>query len=131
MVKGRYLFPVLCCVFLMGCAPMGFFAAGTAAGIAGYKYYHGALNVIYQAPYIKTWDAALKVSDDMGFTVESKKHDPTTGQIVARRADRKPVTISLKYRSSEETEVIIRVGLFGDHNASMVIKEKIRNKLFK
>jgi hypothetical protein len=131
MVRGRYLLTVLCCVFLTSCAPLGFFAAGTAAGIGGYKYYQGALNVIYQAPYIKTWDAALKVLEEMEFTIESKKHDPTTGKIVARRADEKPVTISFKYRSSEETEVMIRVGLFGDRNASMVIKEKIRNKLFK
>lgn len=130
-MKERYLLPVLFCFFLASCAPLGLFAAGTAAGIGGYKWYQGALNVIYQAPYMNTWDAALKVLEEMEFTIESKKHDSTTGKIVAKRADEKPVTISFKYRSSEETEVTIRVGLFGDRNASMVIKEKIRSKLFK
>jgi len=131
MAKGRYLLPVLCVFFLSSCAPLWFFAAGTAAGIGGYKYYQGALHVIYQAPYMKTWNATLKALEEMGITVESKKHDPTTGEIVARRADKTTVTISLKYRSPEETEVIIRVGLLGDRNASEVIKEKIRDKLFK
>ena len=131
MLRRKYFLPVLFFFSLAGCAPLGFFAVGTAAGIGGYTWYQGTLDVIFKAPYIKTWDAALKVLEEMELTIESKKHDPTTGKIVAKRADEQLVTISFKYRSSEETDVSIRVGLFGDENASMVVKDKIRNKLFK
>ena len=57
-------------VILSGCAPLIFLGAGTAAGVAGYKYYDGALNVVYQASYMDTWDAALKALSRMNLKVE-------------------------------------------------------------
>jgi len=107
-----------------------FFSAGTAAGVGGYKFYKGSLTVIYQAPYMDTWDATLRALDKMNLQIESKKHDLTKGKIKARTADNKQVHISLKYKSSEQTEVVIRVGIFGDKAASMVIKDEIRKELF-
>ncbi|MFC1867266.1 DUF3568 family protein [Thermodesulfobacteriota bacterium] len=130
MIKVRYLLLVLLCFFLSSCAPV-VFLAGTAAGVGGYKYYEGALKVVYQAPYIKTWDASLKSLEEMGFKIGNSKRDLTSGKIEAKRADDKSVTVSLKYLSSQETEVSIRVGLFGDENASNVIKDKIGNVLYK
>lgn len=130
MMKWRYLLPVSFFLFVASCAPLAF-VAGTAAGIGGYKYYQGSLSVIFQAPYMETWDATLKALEDMGFQMESKKHDLTSGRIKAKLADSKPVTVSLKYRSSNETDAVIRVGLFGDENASHVIKDKIGKRLFK
>jgi len=130
MVKRKYLIVLLLCFCLASCAPAAF-VVGTAAGLGGYKYYDGALNVIYQAPYMKTWDATLKTLEEMGFLIETKKHDLTSGKISAKRADGKDVSVALKYRSSEETEAKIRVGFFGDENASNVIKDKIGQVLFK
>ncbi|MBW2610234.1 MAG: DUF3568 family protein [Deltaproteobacteria bacterium] len=131
MTKGRCLLPLLLCLCLTSCAPLLIFCAGTAAGIGGYKYYEGSLTVIYQAPYMETWDAALKALEDMEFTIKTKKHDLTSGKIVTKRADDKNVTVSLKYRSTRETKAVIRVGLFGDENASNVIKDQIGKELFK
>ena len=131
MNKGRYLLPCLLWLFLMGCAPLLFFGAGTAAGIGGYKWYKGALTVIFQAPYMETWDASLNALKIMNFDIKSKKHDLTTGKIEALRADNKPVAVSLEYKSARETEVKIRVGFLGDLNASEAIKEEIRKELFK
>ena len=130
MRKRKLLAPVLLGLFLIGCAPLIFFGAGTAVGIVGSMYYRGALTVIYQAPYMETWDATLKAIDNMKFFMESKDHDSTKGKITARRPDDKPVTISLKYKTSQETEVMIRVGLLGDKGSSKVIKEEIRKVLF-
>ena len=121
---------LLLCFSLVGCAPLIFFSAGTAAGIGGYKYYYGDLIVLYQAQYIETWDAALKVLEDMNLQIKSQKHDLTAGRVKAKRTDGKDVSIKVKYKSSKETEVKIRVGLFGDQDASMAIKEKIRRELF-
>ena len=127
----RWLLPALLLVCLSGCAPLVFFGVGTAAGIAGYKYYEGALTVVYQAPYIETWDATLAALKGMNLTIESQEHDLTAGKIKAKRADNEDVRVSLKYKSSNETEAVIRVGLFGDREASHLIKEEIRKILFK
>ncbi len=116
-------------VILSGCAPLIFFGAGTAAGVAGFKYYDGALNVTYQAPYMDTWDAALKALSRMNLKVEKSDHDTKKGEIVASRPDGTRVTLSIEYKSSNETDAMIRVGFFGDEPASVAIKEKIREIL--
>jgi hypothetical protein len=122
---------VIPCAFVMlsGCAPLIFFGAGTAAGVAGYKFYDGALNVIYQASYMDTWDAALKALSRMNLKVEKSDHDLKKGEIVAKRPDGTRVTLSIEYKSPNETEAVIRVGFFGDEPASVAIKEKIREIL--
>lgn len=122
---------VIPCAFaiLSGCAPLIFFGAGTAAGVAGYKYYDGTLNVIYKAAYIDTWDAALQALSRMNLKVEKSDHDTKKGEIQARRQDGTRVTLSIEYKSPNETEAMIRVGFFGDEAASVAIKEKIREIL--
>jgi hypothetical protein len=132
MKKGTYLIWAWLMFFFAGCAaPIVFFGAGTAVGVAGYKYYRGSLTVVYEAAYMETWDAALKAVENMNLPVQEKKHDLTTGKIVAKRTDKKEVHITVKYVSSQETEVVIRVGFFGDQEASMAVKEEIRKVLFK
>jgi hypothetical protein len=44
--------------------------------------------------------------------------------------DERSVTVSLAYKSAQQTEVEIRVGFFGDKDASDVIQEGIRKELF-
>ena len=126
----KWIWSALFFLCLSSCAPLVFFGVGTAAGVAGYKYYEGALTVVYQAPYIETWDAALKALKGMNLVIESQNHDVTSGKIKAKRADDQDVLVSLKYKSSNETEADIRVGLFGDKEASLLIKEEIRKVLF-
>jgi hypothetical protein len=110
--------------------PVVFFA-GTVTGIGSYKYYQGVLTVVYETPYIETWDATLKALDTLGIEIKKKDHDLTAGKIVGKQKDNRTVSISLKYRSSQETQMNIRVGLFGDTEASDRIKEQIRKTLFK
>jgi len=80
---------------------------------------------------METWDATLRAATAMNLEIKSQKHDLTSGKIEAKRADKKVVIISLKYVSAKETEVAIRVGMFGDRGASEAIKEAIRKELFK
>jgi hypothetical protein len=131
MMKGKYLLAVLWCFCLANCAPLVLFGAGTAFGVSGYKYYKGALTVIYQASYMETWDATLRALEGMNLQILSKEHDLTAGKIKAKRADKKPVNVSLEYKSAQKTEVVIRAGYLGDQDASMAIKEQIRKELFK
>lgn len=132
MVKVKLFVQILFCFLLMGCAaPVVFFGAGAAAGVVGYKYYEGALAVIFQSPFMETWDATLMALNKMNIKLESSSHDLTSGKIKAKRGDNERVTISLKYKSAQETEVVIKVGTLGDQNASMAIKEEIRKVLVK
>ena len=131
MMKNRlFLLPLTFFLFLTGCGALVVFGAGTAAGVAGYKWYEGALTVIYEAPYIKAWDATLKALEKMESEIQSQKHDLTKGAIKAQLKDKKSVSISLSYKSAQQTEVVIRVGFFGDKDASDVIQEDIRKELF-
>jgi hypothetical protein len=108
-----------------------FFGAGAVAGIAGYQYHKGALTVIYQASFMETWDSSLKALDQMNIKVQNSAHDTTSGKITATQSDGKEVTVSLKYRTAQETEAVIRVGHLGDKDRSMTIKEEIRRILVK
>jgi len=138
MGRVKCFLPLLLCLCLVGCAGLVFFGAGTAAGVAGYKYYKGSLTVVFQSPYLKTWDGTLKALESLNFTIENQKRDLTAGHIDdltaghidAKRADSTPVTISLAYKSAEETEIVIRVGILGDMDASNAVKEEIRRNLF-
>ena len=131
MNKAKYFMQIMSFFLLIGCAPLVFFGAGTAAGVAGYQYYQGALTVIFQAPFMDTWDATLIALDRMNIKVESSSHDITSGRIRAKRGEKQKVTISLKYKSAKETEVVIRIGYLGDRDNSMAIKEEIRKVLVK
>lgn len=130
MNKIKYFIQIIACFVLVSCAPpLIFFGAGAAAGVAGYRFYEGALTVIFQAPFMDTWDATLKALDKMDIEVESSSHKITSGKIKAKRGDKEPVTISLKYNSAKETEVVIKVGYMGNQDISMTIKEEIRKIL--
>ena len=129
MIKEKYLLSALLWLSLAGCAPVVFLAGGVA-GVGAYKYYQGALLVTYEAPYIETWDATLRALEKMKVKIKSQKHDLTSGRIEAELADENIVTVSLEYKTAKETDVKIRVGVFGDKQASMAIKDRIGDELF-
>jgi hypothetical protein len=127
MIRSNFLMQVIFCFLLAGCAPLVLIGG---AGVSGYKYYMGEMTVIFQADFMKTWDGTMTALKEMSLAVESKAHSLTKGTILARREDKKPVRIAINYRSSQETEVTIRIGRFGDKNASATITERIRSVLF-
>jgi len=116
-------------LMLSACAPLVIFGAGTAAGVAGYKYYDGSLTVVYDASFMDTWKASVRAVEEMRLDGVDSDHDLTKGKIKAERSDGKTVRISVEYKSNRRTEVVIRVGILGDQKASLAIKEKIRRIL--
>lgn len=131
MLRGKNFLPILLGLSLVSCGPAIFFGAGAAAGIGAFKWYQGELAVLYKAPFIETWDGTLKALEGMQLKITKKTHDLTAGRIEAQRADKKDIIINLKYKSADETEVDIQVGLFGDQEASIAIKDAIRKEVFK
>lgn len=131
MKKLKCLILGVLCLLLTGCGALLLVGGGTAAGVAGYKYYEGALIVRFKAPFKDTWDATLRALKGMeGLKIESAKHDITEGKIWAKFSDGKPLEVSLKYKSAEETEVKIRVSALGERDASIIVKERIKKALF-
>ena len=78
-----------------------------------------------QVTFLNVLDATMKALGEMGYSVE------TSGQITAKKAGGKTVSIDMESLSSEETKVTIRVGFYGDDRESNVLKEKIEQMLFK
>ena len=115
---------------LPGCAPMVRLEGGSGAGIAGYNYYMGEMTVIFEANFMDTWDATVTALNDMQIYMDRKEHGLTKGKILAKRADNKPIRITIEYKSSEETEVGIRIGRLGDKDTSVAITQKTREVLF-
>ena len=130
MTKTKGLMLAILCFFFAACTELALVGTGAAVGIAVYKYYEGYLTVIYEAPFMETWNATLKALKEMNLEIWSSDHGLTSGKISACCTGEQQVTISLQYKSAKETEVVIRVGYLGDKEASMAIKESIRRILF-
>ena len=120
-----------CIMCLGGCAVLAVFAVGAGAGVAGYGWYKGSLKVEYEAPFIETYEASVKTLEKMEMKLNTQEHKLTKGWVFAKRADDKEVRLTLQYISANKTEVDIRVGTFGDEEASASIGEEIKKELFR
>ena len=120
---------VLISFIFAGCAPLAFIG-GAALGVGGYKYYNGALIVIYKASFNKTWDASVSALENLDYQIYESNKKMTSGTIITTGTLKERIKLSLKYVSLEETEVTIRVGLLGDKAASNKIKDKISDLVF-
>jgi uncharacterized lipoprotein len=130
MKRILYIFPLLLSLVFSSCVPVAI-VAGAAAGIGGYKYFEGAMTVIYNAPFKSTWKASLEALEGMNLKIEDQDHGLSSGKIKARRADDTIISLNMKYLSAEQTEMTIKIGLFGDEKESNTIKDKISGVLFK
>ncbi|MFH1241001.1 MAG: DUF3568 family protein [Pseudomonadota bacterium] len=131
MSKIRCLMLGILCFLMVGCGAAVLVGTGAAAGVAGFKYYEGALIVDFKAPFKDTWDASLRALKGMeGLEVKSADHGITEGKIWGTFSDKKPLQVSFKYVSANETQVKIRVGVLGDQDASIIVKDRIKKELF-
>ena len=113
---------------LQGCLLLAV-GAGAGAGAATVAYIKGELRTTYAASLDRTWEATLSALKDLQINVRSTKKDATEGNIEATKADGTNVKIDLEPAGPSTTSVRIRVGLFGDEEASMVINRQIASKL--
>jgi hypothetical protein len=102
-------------------------AAG--AGAATVAYVKGELRTTYAASLNRTWEAILSALKDLRINIYSSKKDATEGDIEATKADGTKVKINLEPAGPDTTSVRIRVGMFGDEEASRVINRQIASKL--
>ena len=121
---------VLFCMsfMLQGCLLLAV-GAGAGAGAATVAYVKGELRTTYAASLNRTWEATLSALKDLQINVRSSKKDATQGDIEATKADGTKVKINLEPAGPDTTSVRIRVGMFGDEEASRVINRQIASKL--
>jgi len=67
--------------------------------------------------------------NELNFIVTNKVKDTVYAILYALTADNKSIHITLKRKTDSLTEIIIRIGTFGDEKLSMLILEKIQKRL--
>ena len=119
--------PVIISFFLtsIGCTA-ALVAGGAAAGIGTYKYIKGELESTEKVSLDKAYQATEKAVEDLELTITSKQKDAFDGEVIARRATGKKVTIKLKRQSDSVTQIKIRVGTFGDEYISKDILDTMK-----
>ncbi len=121
---------VLFCIsfMLQGCLLLAV-GAGAGAGVATVSYVKGELRTTYAASLNRAWEATLSALKDLQLNVRSSKKDATEGDIEATKADGTKVKINLEPTGPDTTSVRIRVGMFGDEEASRIIDRQIASRL--
>ena len=109
---------VFATLFLLGCSAAVMVGVGAGAGIGSYSYIKGELKADYPYPYDRIWDASLTVIQKLEIEVTSRERDALGGKITGKRADGKPVVVKIKDKGLGVTTVSVRVGTFGDQEAS-------------
>jgi hypothetical protein len=109
----------------IGCAA-AWVAGGAAAGVGTYKYIKGELQSTEKVSLDKAYQASEKAMEELKFTITSKQKDAYDGEVLARRATGKKVTVKLKRQSKNVTEIKIRVGTFGDEYISHDILDTMK-----
>ncbi len=123
----RMLALLTVCLAGTGCTALMVVGAG-AAGAAGYAYMNGELEKSYPVSVGQCWPAVVESVRELGMPVISQSVDDLGGRLESRTADGKKVVIRLEARPMA-TVVKVRVGLFGDKARSIVILDRIDQKL--
>ncbi len=113
---------------LPGCA-VALLGAGAGAGVGTYAYVRGELKREYHASLDRTWGGKLKALKALELRVVDTQKDRLGGKIEARRGDGTTVKVALEPKASDSTLVRIRIGTFGDRDASERIGKEIEKRL--
>ncbi len=109
------------CVLVMG----GVVGGGTAA------YLKGVLKSKEPTSFDKVWFAVVEVVEQQEFEVTKKESKVGKALVEAKLRDQdKMVYITVKYDKPEITDLIIRVGIWGNEEESRRILKLIHEKLY-
>lgn len=111
------------------CMMGGCLVVAAGAGAGTYAYVTGALTGDVEANLDKAYSASQKAISNLEFTETNKAKDALQGLVEAKMADNTSVTIKLKKKTDSTTEVVVRVGTFGDEKKSVLIMDEIKKAL--
>ena len=114
-------------VFSSGCAVV----AGGVIGGGAAAYLKGVLKTKEPASFDKVWFAVVEAVEQQELEVTKKESNVGKALIEAKLRDQdKMVYITVKYHKPEITNLIIRVGVWGDEDESRRILKLIHEKLY-
>jgi hypothetical protein len=107
-----------------GCAPS---IISPDAGV--YSVGKGRLYATSSQDTTSVYAATLKALDELEVNVTDKAKDAFYARVVAKGADGKRITISIKPKEGDGTTFTIKVGIFGEKRRSSIIYERIKQNL--
>ena len=112
---------------LTGCAVVAVVGAA-AVGTGTYAYVNGELKREYPAPLDHTWAATVQSLQALEVEVINSQKDQAGGEIKGLWYE-KSTKLIFESKPDEITQVKIRVGTFGDRDASERIGNEIQKRL--
>lgn len=100
---------------------------GAATGAA--TYMSGKLRSIERAPLEKTWQAAQNAVEDLGFDITSREKTVVSSGFTAEGANKKRINVNLQKISEALSEVVVKVGWFGDESIAMLFLGRLKENL--
>jgi len=123
--KLYLIFPIL--ILMSSCWAA---VVGGVAGAGAVIYEQGQLVSHEGATFEKCLDSVLKAMDELGYKVEKDEKGTLKQTVIARTPDDKKIKITVKWKSKEHTEIVVRVGTFGDEALSRKILNTIRQFIY-
>ena len=109
-----------------GRAGLGMMAGAGAAGIVWHK---GKLQEILSFPVPRVHLALRAGLKDMGIDVTEDRHDNLTAEVRAELADGRKVWVDVESTGTTTSKLTIRVGVLGDKDFSLRIRDAIKQHL--
>lgn len=129
---GNWLVGLACALTSMsisGCAGV-LLAGGAAAGAGTFAYINGELQSSEKATMDQMWAATLEASQDMQLRIIQQEKDALNARLHAKGVENKDIFVKLKSLSLNETDIRIRINVFGDESMSRRILAEIRKRLY-
>lgn len=102
--------------------------AAVGAGAGAVMYTKGDLEVTSTKSFDEVYAVVEETCKELNFEIQKNEKKAFAGRITAR-SDFGNVTFDVKSESTELTSLSIRVGVFGDRDASNLIYAKLKPKL--
>lgn len=108
--------------------PMGNFGCASASNATDstISYLHGDQHATLGASPQQLTDATIAAGQELQLPVDSHASDGLVGRVVLHTADGTKVEVSIKAIASDQSEVIVRVGTFGDKVLQQRMLDKIK-----
>lgn len=127
-MKSYKLFLIIPVFFLLSsCAA---FIVGGAVGVGAVFYEKGQLTSHEGTSYDETLAAVLKAMDQLGYKVEKTEKSVAKEKVIAVTPEGRKIHTTVKYKQIDHTEIIIRVGTFGNEELSRKILDQIKSNLY-
>lgn len=122
---GVFVFLAAGLAWIGGCAA----GSGTDIDAGAYVYIRGELETVESAGLKRVWEAAIAAVEELDCEIQDKGNDGFEARMIARQPDGTRVEINLGRVDDLNTRMRIRIGVFGDEEASLVVVREIRVKL--